>query len=67
MRHIALKEILPTDALDALTRLFAEDRYPTVEAVRGIVRPHTAPLLAQGIDADYLAYAILYSLRKVRP
>jgi hypothetical protein len=67
MRQIQLSEILPTDAVDALTRLFAKKRHPTVSDVRVITAPHADALLAQGIDADYLAYAILYSLNKVRP
>lgn len=56
-RAVPLRDLLPTEALAEIEQL-AKEGHCDVEHLKIITNRYKDELLAKGVDADYLAYAI---------
>ena len=56
-RTVKLEDLLPPAALREVGRLLAKNA--NVQAIKAVTNKHKDMLLQKGVDADYLAYAIL--------
>lgn len=65
MASVQLRDLLPDDALAEITLLMREGRCGA-ENVKQVTRRYHRELLAQGIDSDYLAYAIAMKVARVQ-
>lgn len=59
MKHILLTDALPEEALVELQALVNDGKCRASD-FRPITRRYAKELLAKGLDADYLAYALEY-------
>jgi len=63
MRRARLEDLLPLEALNEVQKLMQEGNC-TATHLKPITHRYRTELLAKGVDADYLAYAIEYAMGK---
>lgn len=63
VRTQAISDLLPPEAIDQIGVLIEQGRC-TVTTLKPITNKYKEELLAKGVDADYLAYAIEFAVRQ---